>query len=201
MSNVFYLLRDIYKSTKILFVLMIIEVLCSIMSPLLGIYLPKIAVDLVTESADTQKIFMTIGLFTLIMMSVNVIQSVSANSKYAHSNNMRYYYYVRKINMKSFTCDYRNIESADGQTRFQKAYACFDSGDGSGSSRMIGAMISIFTSAVSFVLYSSVLSFLNPLIILFLVGLTGINFVASAWARKFDEKHRNKSSELNRKLG
>ncbi|MCL2773518.1 MAG: ABC transporter ATP-binding protein/permease [Oscillospiraceae bacterium] len=197
LDNILYLLKDIYRSTKILFTLMIIEVLCSIATPMFSIYLPKIAVDLVTERADTQKIFMTLGLFALIMMSANILQRVSNGSKYAHSNNMRFYYYTRKINMKSFTCDYKNIESADGKTRLQKA---LDFADGMEVHIMFDSMLSIFTSAVCFVLYSSVLSFLNPLIILFLAGLTGINFAASAWARKFDEKHRDKSSEFNRRL-
>ncbi|MCL2772330.1 MAG: ABC transporter ATP-binding protein/permease [Oscillospiraceae bacterium] len=199
LNNVFYLLKDIYSSAKILFVLMLIEVVCAIFTPMFGIYLPKFAVDLVTQQANTQKVFITLGLFVLVMMAVNILQSVSSVSKYAHSNNMRNYYF-RKINMKSFTCDYKNIESADGRTRYQKANACFYNGDGSGSSVMIGAMLSIFTSAVSFVLYSTVLSFLNPLIIVFLAVLTVLNFLASAWARKFDEKYRDKSSELGRKL-
>ena len=196
-DNIFYLLKDIYASTKILLVLMIVEVLCAIVVPMFSIYLPKTAVDLVTQQASAQKVFMTLGLFVLVMTFVNIMQKVSNNSKYAHSNNMRFYYYTRKINMKAFTCDYKNIESADGRTRFQKALNCPNE---FGSSEMIDSMLSIFTSAVSFILYSGVLSFLNPLIILFLAGLTGINFAASVWARKFDEKHRDKSSELNRKL-
>ena len=199
LNNVFYLLKDIYKIKKLLFALMVIEVLCAIVTPMFGIYLPKIAVDLVTQKADVQKIFMTLGLFVLVMFVVDIIKNVAGLSKYAHSNNLRNYYF-RKLTMKSFTCDYKNIESADGRTRYQKAKACFDGGDNSGSSVMIWAMISIFTSAICFILYSSVLSFLNPLIIIFLAGLTLINFAASAWARKFDEKHRDKSSELGRKL-
>jgi len=199
LNNVFYLLKDIYASTKILFILMLIEVVCAIFTPLFGIYLPKIAVDLVTQQANVQKVFMTLGLFVLAMMAVNILQSVSGISKYAYSNNMRNYYF-RKLSMKSFTCDYKNIESADGRTRYEKAKQCFNGGDWSGSSRMIDCMLSIFTSAVSFILYSSVLSLLNPLIIVFLAALTVINFLASAWARKFDERYRDKSSELSRKL-
>ena len=199
LNNVFYLLKDIYASARILFILMLIEVLCAIVMPVFSIYLPKVAVDLVTQSAGVQRVFMTLGLFVLVMLSIDILKNVAGTSKYAHSNNMRNYYF-RKIQMKSFTCDYKNIESADGRTRYQKANACFNSGDWSGSSRMISCMLSIFTSAVSFALYSSVLSFLNPLIILFLAGLTLINFAASAWARKFDEKYRDKSSELGRKL-
>jgi ABC-type multidrug transport system fused ATPase/permease subunit len=65
---------------------------------------------------------------------------------------------------------------------------------------MIQAMLSIFISAVSFILYSTILSFLNPLIILFLVGLTLINFAAWTGARKFEEKYRDRSSEVHRKL-
>ena len=199
LNNVFYLLKDIYTSTKILFAFMIIEALCAIVNPVFSIYLPKIAVDLITQNSDIQKVFTTLGLFVLVMLSIDVIQNFSGRAKYAHSNNMRMYYF-RKINVKSLTCDYKNIESADGRTRYQKAKNCFDRGDMAGSSQMIWSMIAIFTSAVSFVLYSTVLSFLNPLIILFLTGLTLINFAASAWARKYDEKHRDKSSELGRKL-
>jgi ABC-type multidrug transport system fused ATPase/permease subunit len=168
--------------------------------PVFDIYLPKIAVDLVTQGAGVQRVFITLGLFILVMLATDILKNVAGVSKYAHSNNMRRYYML-KISMKSFTCDYKNIESADGRTRFQKAYSCFYRGDGSGSSVMISCMLSIFTSAVCFVIYSSVLSFLNPLIIIFLAGLTLINFAASAWARKFDERHRDKSSELDRKLG
>ena len=200
LNNIFYLLKDIYASTKILFVLMLIEVVCAIFTPVFGIYLPKIAVDLVTQQANTQKVFMTLGLFVLVMLAVDVVQNVAGWSKYSHSNNMRRYY-LRKISMKALTCDYKNIESADGRTRLQKAINCFQWGDGSGSSVMIRAMLSIFTSVVSFILYSTVLSFLNPIIILFLVGLTLINFAASRWARKYDEKHRDKNSELERKVG
>ncbi|MCL1794761.1 MAG: ABC transporter ATP-binding protein/permease [Oscillospiraceae bacterium] len=199
LDNIFYLLKDICANAKILFALMLVEVLCAIVAPMFGIYLPKIAVDLVARKADAPKIFMTLGLFALAMTAVNVMQSVAGSAKYAHSNNMRFYYF-RKIHLKSYTCDYKNIESADGRTRHQKAKNCFDAGDGSGSSKMIWSMIAIFTSAVSFILYSSVLSLLNPLIILFLTGLTAINFAASARARKYDEKHRDKSSELGRKL-
>ena len=198
-NNVFYLLRDIYNTKKILFALMVIEVFCAIVTPLFGIYLPKIAVDLVTQSADVQKVFMTLGLFVLVMTAVNILQNVAANSKYAHSNGMRNYY-NEIISMKSYICDYKNIESTEGRTRFQKAVQCFDNGDGSGSTKLIYCMIAIFTSVVSFILYSSVLSFLNPLIILFLTGLTVINFAASTWSRKFDEKHRDKASEIGRKL-
>jgi len=199
LNNVFYLLKDIYASTKILFVLMIIGVICAIITPVLSIFLPRIAVDLVVQGADTQRVFMILGLFVFVMLMVDILKSVSETSSYAYSNNMRNYY-LRKVSMKSFTCDYKNIESADGRTRFQKAYNCFNRGDWSGSSRMISAMLNIFVSAVCFLIYSSVLSFLNPMIIIFLAGLTLINFAASSWSRKFDEKHRDTSSEYDRKL-
>lgn len=80
-SNVFYLLKDIYASTKILFVLMVIKVICVIITPMFGIYLPKIAVDLVTQKADVQTIFMTLGLFVLVMLCVDILQNVSGSSR------------------------------------------------------------------------------------------------------------------------
>jgi len=200
LNNAAYLLKDIYKCSKILFALLFVEMICSIISPMFWIYLPKIAVDLVSGRADVQKIIITLGIFALAMVAINITQNFCSCTKYVYKNNMRFECYFKKILEKSLNCDYVNLESAEGQIRRQKAMNCFQMGDGSGSTVMIEMMIGIVSSAICFGLYSSLISLLNPLIILFLAILTLANFGASEMARKYDEKHRDKSSEFDRKL-
>ena len=198
--NVFYLLKDIYGENKILFLFIITEAVCGIITPLFGIYLPKFAVELVTQKADTRQILFTLGLFTAIMMVAVVLQNVSSNAKYMHYNNLRWFY-LRKLLFKSLDCDYSNIESSGGLIRYQKARNALDQGDQSATSYMVLSIIAIFSSSISFILYSGIISALNPLIVVMLIGLTVINFFSDRYALKYEEKHRDESSQIGRKLG
>lgn len=200
LSNVLYLLKCIYADNKILLILLAIEALCTVVTPVFGIYLPKIAVDLVTEGADTQRIFMTLGIFAAFMMMANIVQNTAGKAKSIYSYNM-WFILLRKITKKSYTCDYENIESAEGHTRYQKALNTIKGGaHQSAITIMIDSMLGIFTSSVCFIVYSSVLSFLSPFMVLFLILLTAINFAASASARKYEENQRDKVSKLDKKL-
>ena len=162
-NNVFYLLRDIYGENKLLFLFILTEAVCGIMIPLFGIYLPKIAVDLITQKAEMQRILMTLGLFTVVMTVIVVLCNVSSTAKYMHYNNLRWFY-MQKLLFKSFDCDYSSVENAGGQIRYQKAKNALDMGDNSATSRMVVSMVAIFSLSISFILYSGIISTLNPLI-------------------------------------
>ncbi|GHV12801.1 ABC transporter ATP-binding protein [Clostridia bacterium] len=200
-SNMLYLLKDIFIYSKLYFVLLLTEMVCASVSPMLGLYMPKFAIDLVENKADVTQIIATLGLLVLAMTTVGIIQSFCGNGGYVYKNNLRAMVYFKKILSKSLDCDYRNLESAEGQIRRQKALRCFYGGDGSSTTRLIDELVGIFSSVICFILYSGLLSLMNPLIMLFLVALTLLNFGVSELARKYDEKHRTKFSEIERKLG
>jgi ATP-binding cassette subfamily B protein/ATP-binding cassette subfamily C protein len=109
-------------------------------------------------------------------------------------------FYQEKLFLKSLECDYLHIESAIGQTRYQKAIRTLNRGDGSGTSKMITSMMAILVSFLNFILYSSVISMLNPVVVLFLIGLSAINYFALKAARKYEQKNKDKMSELEKKM-
>jgi ATP-binding cassette subfamily B protein len=133
LQNVGFLLKDMTRDYKLLLLFLIVEALFGIITPILGIYLPKLAVELVTEGANTQRVLLTLGVFVVVLTGAITLQSTAGRAKYMHYNDMRMYY-LRKLFFKTLDCDYMQIESAVGQTRYQKARRTLDAGDWSGTS-------------------------------------------------------------------
>ena len=53
-NHVRYLLHGIWQSDKKLMALMLLEMVCSVVTPFAALYLPKTGVELVTESANPE---------------------------------------------------------------------------------------------------------------------------------------------------
>lgn len=199
LQNVGFLLKDIARDYKLLLLFLVVEAFFGIITPVLGIYLPKLAVELVTESANTQRILLTLGVFVVVLTGTITLQSTAGRAKYMHYNDMRAYY-MRKLFFKTLDCDYMQIESAAGQTRYQKARRTLDAGDWSGTSLMITSMLLIFTGTLSLILYSGVIAALNPLIILLLAVMSALNYFTLRYARNYEQKNKDKLSSYEKKL-
>lgn len=67
LNNIIFLLRDMARIYPLLVVYIVMQATLSVISPILGIYLPKLAVDLVVTGADTARIFYVLGGFAIVM--------------------------------------------------------------------------------------------------------------------------------------
>ena len=198
-ANVGFLLKDMVRHYKLLVILLAVEALCGIITPIFGIYLPKLAIELVTERADVHRVLYTLGAFFIVLTVNRALQNAMARAKYMHYNDMRFYY-EQKLFFKTLDCDYMQIESAQGQTRYQKARRSLEAGDWSGTSRMITSMLSIFTATISFLLFSGVIALLNPLIILLLVMMSAVNYFALQYARDYEQRNKDELASYEKKM-
>jgi ATP-binding cassette, subfamily B, bacterial len=198
-SNVLFLLKDITRDYKVLLLFLIVEAFFGIVTPVLGICLPKLAVELVIEHSSTERVLIKLGIYIIVFIVAITLQNTAGRAKYMHYNDMRYYY-LRKLFYKTLDCDYMQIESAVGQTRYQKARRTLDNGDWSGTSFMITSMLAIFTGTLSFILYSGVIAMLNPIIILLLAVMSALNYFALRYARNYEQKCKEKLSSYEKKI-
>lgn len=68
-----YLLHGIWESDKVLMALMLLEMVCTVVTPFAALYLPKAGVELVTNQADTQQAALTLpGLTAVLLISQNL---------------------------------------------------------------------------------------------------------------------------------
>ena len=68
------------------------QVILSVISPVFGIYIPKITLDLVMGIADTAQIFLVLGGFGIVMVLSMALSGMANEGKYIMYNDMRRYY-------------------------------------------------------------------------------------------------------------
>ena len=198
-KNIGWLLRIIWEKDWLLLALMIIDALCAVAIPFFGIYLPKLAIGLITDGADAGTIMLQIGGYVAAMAAVYFVGRFASNGKYWRVNAFRPLLMLR-IFYKSLDIDYGEHESPNGQKRYQKAIQGLASGDNCATSRMIPAMCSLLCSVLGFGLYSGVLATLHPLVVALLVTTSLINYFAMQHAVKYQRSRKDDAAALHRRI-
>jgi hypothetical protein len=198
-GNVWYLLCEIARADRLLLALLVVQAVCGVLSPLLGIYLPKLAVELVTRRADMREILGGLGGFTALLGAVVALRQYAEGAKYMRYNDLRGLY-MRRLFVKTLDCDYMQIESPEGQTLYQRAIRSLIKGDWSCISRTVTGTLALFISAASFFALSGVLAALHPLILAMLIGLSAVNYFALRAARRYELGQRGEAAALEKKL-
>ena len=112
---------------------------------------------------------------------------------------MRSYYQIQ-IFLKSLSCDYKYVESPEGQTKYHRAMETLFAGDWSGTTRMTAATIDILVSSLCFAIYSGILSMLHPAVVIFLIALSLINLFSTRHAQKYEYRRQDEKSDYEKKL-
>ncbi len=198
-ENVIFILKDVFKYYKPLMALLIVEAVLGVVTSLLGIYLPKLAVELVTTKKNLNQALFSLVILAIILTIAVTLQSIAASAKYQYQQNMSWHY-MRELFFKTLNCDYLVIESEKGHTRYQKARRSVDGGESSGTSVMISSMLSLFTGTMSFILFSSIIAILNPFIIFLVVGISAVNYFALCNAKNYEQNNKNELAKLENKL-
>lgn len=198
-SNVWYLLRDIAKDYRLLLILMIMECLCGVALPFLAIFLPKEAAELVAEGAGAAEIWLRLGLLAALLGILAAVKGMAGGAKYVYSNDMRVSYQGQLL-MRALSCDYDRLEGASGLNRYRMANRTLERGDWSATSVLMSSMMDITVSGVSFLLLSGLIALLHPLMVVYLVLLSAVNYLALGHARRYQESRKHEMAGVERKL-
>lgn len=199
LQNVIFLLQEIAKTRPFLFTLILFEVIGSVIAPVISIYLPSLAVELVTDGADLAGILFKLGGVGALLAIIQGLTNMAAAGKYHLYNGMRWHF-QKKIFFKSLHCDYVHVESKAGMTMYQRAISTLMGGDWSGTSRMLVASIHLVVSMLNFMIYSSILVGLHPIVVLVLVLISVANLLIYRYAQNYEHGQRDNVAELNQKL-
>lgn len=94
-QNIFFLLKGIREEHPRLLVLLALESVLSVISPVFGIYIPKIALDLKLQGADSGRIFMVLGTAGLFMTLSMALAGMAREGKYMMYNDMRRWFWIK----------------------------------------------------------------------------------------------------------
>ncbi len=197
-QNLAFLWRNIWLWDKTLLMNSALKVPVTVALPLLGIYLSSHVVKLVTEGRAPEQIVLRIALFSVAIFAVTAITNVLDGSIRAHSL-MHRFQYLRLTAIKSMDTDYENIESPAGRQRFTKAYQTMDGNNGAAEAS-VGSCVAVAANLFGLVTYASIITTLNPLIILFIILIAAANYYLAKRYNLWEFQSRDNWVSIDRKL-
>ena len=198
-SNALHFLGMAFKHYKTVFIFIMLQIVTGAVLPLMGLYLPRLAVELAMENRGVHHIMLTLGLFAGVMVLLQCISGLASVGKYPFQGAMRGLY-NRIFFLKALDCDYNIMESGEGQNWYHRARDPFNRGDWSVNHRILNSMQSLISGVIAFAFLTWILTMLSPLIVLMLVVLSVVGFVTDGFPRRYEEKHRDQNSDIGRKL-
>ncbi len=197
-SDILYYIRHYRKYEPMVLVFSGLEILLGALVPLLAIWLPKIAVDLVVQGTTIPRAVKVLGLFTLLMILVQAVNNISLSGKY-HLYNMQRANQVSLLFLKSLRIPYSYTESGEIKKLYWKAYSAFEMGDWSASSRIVTGTVGIAVNILCFALYSTVIGTLNGWMLLCLIGLAFLNYMVNMSRIRYEESLREDMAQANKR--
>lgn len=195
-NNLWFLIKDFARIYPLYIVYFILSVVCSIVSVYLIIYLPKISIDLIEAKCTNISPLIWLVVIIAICLALKRMSNLGGNMMAFRMSS----YYMRKIYYLSLHCDYMQIESGKGQTKYRQAMMTLDQGDWSRISKMAIAVEGFLISIGSFLLYIGVISKLHFAVVFLLVGLSLINYIAVNSAQQFEFLHKEEEAKVVKKL-
>lgn len=167
-QNVLQLAKESWGYNRRILLFSLVAIVAGVIAPVFAVYLPKVAVDLLTEKADVGRITWVFGAFVAGMLILQGVKAYFDTSRYYYYNEMRKYF-MRKLFYHSLDTSYAYEESSDCRQRYQEAIGAVDWGDYSGPTRLFREIPELIVCICCFVLYSGILSRLHIGVVILLL--------------------------------
>lgn len=193
-NNALYFVKYFKKEEPLLLWLCLLEILLGAIIPMIGIYLPKIVLNLLTDGITIKRLMLFLGSASIIMMLLYGSARAAENGKFDLYNTQRRRF-IGLLFLKSLRIRYKDTELGEGQKAYWRALNVLRNGDSSSICRMVTCTVSLLTNCLCFVLYSSVLSTLNMWVVVLLISISMIDYGIGLRKIQLLEKLRNAEAE------
>ncbi len=190
LSDIWFFVRFYKREEPLVLFFCGAEIILGACIPLLTIYLPKLAIDLVEQRADTGRVVIILGGYSLLMMTAlglkNGIQAGKYNLYNIQRTNILGIFFLKSLRLK-----YSDQEAGELKKLYWKACNTVQGGDWSASSQMVNGTVDLCINLLSFLLYSTVLAYLSVSMFLILSVLAFINYGISMCHIRYEESLRD----------
>ena len=167
--NIRYVCKLYFRSTRSIFVFLLINVTAMLLTPVLSVYLPKVVVQAVTEGWDLASLAVWVGALSAGIALMNIFSTLS-NMKYdekATVGRIEIGFLLEDVMM---TCPYALTEDPVWQTKMEEAGNYIYSDDRSrGVAGMIYSLQTFVISIMGVFTFSAILGILHPAVLVILV--------------------------------
>lgn len=168
-QNAWFLAKESWKWDKRILLFLAVTTLTGIALPLFGLYLPKVAVDLLIMRAEPARVLRVLGSMVGCLLILQGLHGYLSKRAYYHHNECRNTFFVQRLFLVSLQCRYSYAEDGEFYKLYRRAINSVRSGDASGTSVFFDQIPQMITGAACFFLYAGILSRLHFLVIVFLL--------------------------------
>ena len=199
LENIRFIFGDIKREYKALLVYLSAETMLGCITPAVSLFLPKVIIEFLTQSAQANASIGRIVFLLLLSVISSAALSMTTSARYVYLSDLNMHY-LKKLFYSAIGRNYQSLESSKGQTEYQRARRTLISGSEASVTSLVTTSQSFVTGTLCFVLYSSVLAHLNPIVMVALVALSILQYVIMKRARMFEQKNRGKLADKEKKM-
>lgn len=198
LSNMKYLLANMWKMQKKTTVFVFLRAPFVVLIPFLSIYLSKEVVSAVTAGSTVEDVFITIGTISagLILCGICEKYLSAALQRFLMMTDLHWQIVLFD---KTLSMDYENLENPDGLTKLSKAMG--NCGSDQSNTRIVAETVSSFVSnIIGIVSYAGLLITLSPWVMLMIIITTLAGFYLLKLPGKWHYKNHDNWTIYDRKL-
>ncbi len=197
-KNLGFMARRAKEFDKSLFFFMPLPMAGRMAMAVLGIFIPKIIIDSLTDSLPLSNLLVTIAAIALVLALSQLLTTYSLGKILERAMSTRVSIISLWMN-KTIMTDYENIACKAGQDKKRKAMEALGSNT-SGTEAVINESARTLINIGGIVIFGGILAFMNPYILLFLVSGALINIFVFRRALKYEHKHKDEYISIDNKL-
>ena len=198
-ENIRFILEDIKREYRPLLVCLSAETLLGCITPVVTLFLPKMIIEFLTQPAETYASIGKVALLLLLSVISGAALTSTTSARYVYLGDLNMHY-LKKLFYSALGRDYQSLESSGGQTEYQRARRTLAGGSETSVTSLVTTGQSFITGTLCFILYSSVLAQLNPIVMAALVALSVLQYAVMKRARTFEQENRGKLADEEKKM-
>lgn len=195
-SNILFWMKTYWKWEPGVVLLAVLKMILGTLVPLVGIFLPKLVLDLLAGNVTAAVLIRTLALWGILVTALYGVNN-GLNGKYFAQNMVRFFL-IPELYLKSLRVSYEIPESEWGKKAYHEALGVASGGDWCAGTRSFDGTFEILQNILCFLLYSTVLGVLNPWIILVLTILSLLNVLVIEKGLHFQDRMREREAQHNR---
>lgn len=197
-ENSLYLIKNMWKWDKVLFLSGAIQIPITAIIPLLGIYLPKILIDSITSKESVHEFLISIGVPIIGMVLSTILLATLSTITGTRKMGYRLSYMILQVD-KVVDTDFENIDGPQSQEKLMKAGMTILNNN-SATEVIVDTIIELFSSIIGFILYTGIISTIHPLIVVLIILSSVINYFIGKYVNNYEYKNRDNLAPIERKL-
>ncbi len=188
-----------WHGQKIIVISCIMAIVLRVALPYVGIYMPKLVLDLLQNNASQSEFITQVGIVSLLIVALSYLKSFSDSMVNESVGTVGILKILGFVQEKRMSADFELLESPEFQKRHSKVNKAIHSNH-SLSMNIARTTVQFSSNVIGLVLYSSVIISIHPIILLLLLASSAVNWWALSRSRKYNQRTLEERSTLDRKF-